>query len=719
MKRIPWSLEEAIILHDAYLRIATKQTSKVNAIAEVSQRLRKIAEKSGIDIDEKFRNINGITMQLSIMEYVMTDGQRGLGHPPKVFKEAAELYESDFQRYTGILLRGYNVNNDNKGNGNIEHLIKSFIGWMIDNGHAEATVRGYISAIVGAERYASEHSLEYDCIITDNLNVCTCSVEGLLHDSEFMKYNDDQQRRFSAAMKKYLLFLQQTEGHYETENDHIVVSTDSKTSSSRSKANPEDEQLSIPENVKARYGAVLEEYFSDDGYQLGRAIVRARFKRYYFDTYGENVSEPDEMIDKIISAIGDVRDGRAFPKQSEDQYDIINQIISEMTELFKSGVTAIYAEAIYDKYRQKLADDLHLYNSEALSELLLSKTVGQFQRHRKSYFSPIGVAGDAEADLQRIVSDFHVPTSREEIHKEAWFIPYDKMKYMLSLYKAFINMNEGRYLYAPNLPISADELKELIQLISAELEYRTYITDVELQAIIEKNLPGFVINIEGLYEKGVRDCLGYLLRDYFSFNGPIITKAGIELRMADVFKEFAKFHEELSLSELESFASEMNIPIYWDDVLSEMIRVSEDRMIRNDFINFDIDAIDSLLESMCPGDYIPLQEIQLFLSFPNIGYMWNSYLLESYLYQVSKKFHLLHVSFGKKGAYGAMVKNTAPYQGYRELAIEVLSESNAVNSKEAALQYLVDHGYQARRRLDDIDGILKAAKLLKEQKENQ
>ena len=461
------------------------------------------------------------------------------------------------------------------------------------------------------------------------------------------------------------------------------------------------------------------EYFSDDGYQLGRAIVRARFKRYYFDTYGENVPEPDEMIDKIISAVGDVRDGRAFPKQSEGQYDIINQIISEMTELFESGVTAIYAEAIYDKYRQKLADDLHLYNSEALSELLLSKTVGQFQRHRKSYFSPIGVAGDAEADLQKIVSEFHVPTSREEIHKEAWFIPYDKMKYMLSLYKACINMNEGRYLYAPNLPISADELKELIQLISAELEYRTYITDVELQAIIEKNLPGFVINTEGLYEKGVRDCLGYLLRDYFSFNGPIITKAGTELRMADVFKEFAKFHEELTLSELESFASEMNIPIYWDDVLSEMIRVSEDRMIRNDFISFDVEAIDALLESMCPGDYIPLQEIQLFLSFPNIGYMWNPYLLESYLYQVSKKFRLLHVSFGKKGVYGAMVKNTAPYQGYRELAIEVLSEANAVNSKEAALQYLVNHGYQARRRLDDIDGILKAAKLLKEQKEKQ
>lgn len=719
MKRIPWSLEESVILHDAYMRILNKQTTKADAIVEVSQKLRKIAENSGLEIDDKFRNTNGITMQLNIMEYVVTNGQRGFGHPPKVFIQASELYNNNYQTYASILLRGCNVNNDNKDKEKVEHLINSFVGWMMDSGHAEATIRGYISSIIGAEKYASEHSLEFDCIITDDLDLCTRSVEGLLHDSMFMKYNDEQHHRFSAAMKKYLSFLQQTEGHYETTNDHIVISQDSKSLSGRAKSEPEEEQLSISEDVKTKFESTLEQYFSDDGYQLGRAIVKARFKRYYFEIYGTEVPEPDEMIDKIVSAIGDVRDGRVFPRQGGEQYSIIEQIISEMSELFRSGVTAIYAEAIYDKYRQQLADDLHIYNSEVLSELLLNKTVGMFQRHRKSYFSPIGVAGDAEGDLQRIVSDFHVPASREEIHKEAWFIPYDKMKYMLSLYKAFINMNEGRYLYAPNLPVSAEELKELIRLISAELEYRTYITDVELQAMIEKNLPGFVINTEGLYEKGVRDCLGYLLRDHFSFNGPIITKAGTELRMADVFTEFAKFHEELSLSELESFASEMNIPIYWEYVLNEMIRVSEDRMIRNDFISFDIDAIDALLESMCPGDYIPLQEIQLFLSFPNIGYMWNSYLLESYLYQVSKKFHLLHVSFGKKGAYGAMVKNTAPYQGYRELAIEVLSESNAVNSKEAALQYLVAHDYQARRRLDDIDGILKAAKLLKEQKEKQ
>ena len=852
-QRILWTQEEAIVLLDALIKVLNGHLTRSDAEMLVSKMLRRLAMYCGVEIEDTFRNLTGIHLQMLTMEYIYTDGKSGLKKAtmPKLFQDVVDLYNNNkdlfYERLRGIssMENGYNVFewnipvslsytrpvkctycndlledvsswkdvycgivsrlytdypdqiasliNTNITTGvrldladpmrvldmispfkisdfifletnysatdiavklkkfldvcNVDYqnvviyydrkmdaeklervtsavesysvLEKRFIDWMVSSGNAQRTAQSYTSSIRSAERYASKHSFTYSTILTENLQLCEKAVDALLQDAKFKEYDIQQHRRFSAAMKKYVSFLQQTEGHYEATNDRIGILSDSKSSSGQTKEVSEGEQLSITENVKIKYESILEQYFFDDGYQLGRAIVRARFKRYYFETYGIEMSEPDEMIDKIIFAIGDVRDGRVFPKRSKDQHDLIDQIVSEMTELFRSGVTAIYAEAIYEKYRQKLIDDLHIYNSEVLSELLLSKTVRVFQRHRKSYFSPIGVAGDVEGDLKRIVSSFHVPTSREEIHKEAWFIPYDKMKYMLSLYKAFINMNEGRYLYAPNLPVSAEELKEIIRLISAELECRTYITDVELQAMIEKNLPGFVINTEGLYEKGVRDCLGYLLRDHFSFNGPIITKSGTELRMADVFKEFAKFHEELSLSELEIFAAEMNIPIYWDNVLSEMILISEDLMILNDFISFDIDAIDSLLESMCPGDYIPLQEIQLFLSFPNIGYMWNSYLLESYLYQVSKKFHLLHVSFGKKGAYGAMVKNTAPYQGYRELAIEVLSESNAVNSKEAALQYLVNHGYQARRRLDDIDGILKAAKLLKEQKEKQ
>ena len=79
------------------------------------------------------------------------------------------------------------MNNNNIDKVKAEHLINSFVGWMKDKGHAEATIRGYISSIIGAEKYASEHSLAFDTIITDDLDLCTRSVDGLLHDPKFMK----------------------------------------------------------------------------------------------------------------------------------------------------------------------------------------------------------------------------------------------------------------------------------------------------------------------------------------------------------------------------------------------------------------------------------------------------------------------------------------------------------------------------------------------------
>lgn len=705
MKRVPWNLEEAVILHDAYMRVVQGKITRSDAIGEVSVKLRALAEASGIEIDDKFRNKNGIGIQLSIMEFVLTNGQRGLGHPPKIFIKAAELYNTDMRAYENILKRSNIVNNDTCLSRNCIDLQAEFVKWMTDNGHADATARGYASSVRRAERYASEHSFLYSTVMTDDSDLCQKAVDCLLQNDEFLMYDKEQHYRFSAAMKKYLLFLQQS-----SNIRNLIDSSDNDSSN--------EENVEISPELSIQYELILGEYFSDDGYQLGRAIVRARFKRYYEDVFECSVSVPDKILDEAISKIGDVRDGRVYPRQGDGQYELIDQIISEMTALFDNGVSAIYTEAIFEHYRQELAESLQIYHYDALNDLLLKRTAGKFQWHRKTYFALNGNTANTEVDLQRIVSSFHSPVSREEIHVKAWFIPYDKMKYMLSLNKAMINMGEGTYLYAPNLPVSTDELNKLIQLISAELTYRTYITDVELQKLIEQNLPGFVINTEGLYVKGIRNCLGYLLREHFSFNGPIITKAGKELRMTDVFSEFAKYHERLDLSELETFAAEMNIPIYWDSVLGEMVRVSEELLVRKDFIHFDTEAIDAVLETMCTGDYVPLKEIELFLSFPNVGYMWNHYLLESYLYQASCRFRLLHVSFSKKGVYGAMVRADSQYQEYRDLVVDILSEANALQSSANALQYLVDQGYQARRRLDDIEQIVKSAKLLKEQKEN-
>ena len=706
MMRVPWSIEEAVILHDAYMQIIHGAITRKKAIMDVSEKLRKMAESKGITIDEKYRNPNGIAIQLSIMEYVITDGQKGIAHPPKIFKDAADLFKHNYDEYQAVLSRGNIVDNDKLNTRMDSDIRNEFESWMSQNGLSHTTARIYGSSVKAAEKYAVEHSFAEHTLFTFDKEKCQRTASLLLQNEEFTEYDRDQHHRFSASIRKLLQFLGIEEPDF-----------------SMKKVQPEkkpEPAIDITPETKEQYEKILLDFFAENGYQVGRAIVRGRFKRYYQDTFDCPVAESDEMIDQILTQVGKLRDGRVYPKQEDNTDDqLIASILNETKSLFDEGISAVYVESLFDKHRQELADQLRIYSAESLASVILEHTQGQYQIKWNSHFTPVGKTADVENDLQKIVAEFHEPATREEIYEKAWFIQYDRMKYLLSTNKALINMTEGKYLYAPNLPITAAEQKRLIQLLTSELQSRSYLTDTDLHALIQQNLPSFAINTAELPARGVRDCLGYLLRDYFTFNGPIITEKGKVLKMADVFAEYARYHEELSLNDIEDFAAEMNTPIYWDSVLNEMIRVSKTRLIRKDQIQFDVQAIDETLDGLLDGDYATLKDVGLFYCFPNIGYAWNHYLLESYVYLASEKFQLFHVSFGKSDTCGVIARKDSDFHDYHDIVVDALSGSQALQSKDSALQFLVDNGYQSRRRLEGIERILQEAKLLKEKKENE
>ena len=527
----------------------------------------------------------------------------------------------------------------------------------------------------------------------------------------FRKLNAQQHNRFRAAVSKLVA--------YRSSTGTITAHTRLEEKLPELKAvEPVIKPQGIPEETRIRYTEILSEHFGEDGYQTGRPIFHGRFKRFYVEKYGCPPAETDNRIDEIMSMVGTKRDDRVFPKQDDSQNDLVMEIVSDVLSAFDSGATAVYIEAVYDKYQQPLADNLHIYNQDALASLLLGHANGKYIQ-RYSFLTNNWSGANAQEDLLRIMKTFHQPQNYAAIHEKAWFLPYERMKTILVTTASIVNVAAETYFYAPNLPVSAAELAYLSSLMNEELSYHSHITDVRLMQLIAEKCPSIAINTDGYTTYGLRNCLGYILRDQFAFNGPIITLKGKELSMADVFTEFAKDHEVLSVDELSALSNEMNIVIYWDSVLSEMIRVSATELVRKDQIKFDVEAIDEILDGICPGDYIPLPEVNLFLYFPNIGYPWNSYLLESYLFSCSKKFRLLHSSFIKTGVYGAMVRKDADVPDYRYLLVDVLSKSNALDSTKEALQYIVDKGYQQRRRYEGIEAVIQEAKLIKEQREKQ
>lgn len=589
---------------------------------------------------------------------------------------------------------------------------KQFISWMQQTGSATCTIRSYVSAIGQSGKAANEYCIcDTDLFLIEDANKLQQILENLLKNSAFRDLNAQQHNRFRAAVSKLVAYRSSAEiiiAHPRPEEKLPELKT----------VEAVIKPQSLPKETRIRYTEILSEYFGEDGYQTGRPIFRGRFKRFYAEKYGCLPAETDGRIDEIMSMVGIKRDDRVFPKQDDSQNDLVMEIVSDILSAFDSGATAVYIEAVYDKYQQSLADNLHIYNQDALASLLLAHANGKYTQ-RYSYLTNNWSGANVQEDLLRIMKTFHQPQNYTAIHEKAWFLPYERMKTILVTTASIVNVAAETYFYAPNLPVSADELAHLSSLINEELSYHSYITDVRLMQLIAEKCTGIALNTDGYTTYGLRNCLGYILRDQFAFNGPIITLKGKELSMADVFTEFAKDQEVLSVDELSALSNEMNIVIYWDSVLSEMIRVSATKLVRKDQIKFDIEAIDDILEGMCPGDYVPLPEVNLFLYFPNIGYPWNSYLLESYLFGFSRKFRLLHSSFIKTGVYGAMVRKDEDISDYRSLLVDVLSKSNALDSTKEALQYIVDKGYQQRRRYEGIETVIQEAKLVKEQREKQ
>ena len=106
MKRIIWDEEEAALLVDTYRRIEATPSQKNELLHQLSDVLRKRAISKGLEIDERFRNFNGMKLQYELLRYLMTDGEQGLSeNVAKTIAEVADFYRFEPENFVYILHR--------------------------------------------------------------------------------------------------------------------------------------------------------------------------------------------------------------------------------------------------------------------------------------------------------------------------------------------------------------------------------------------------------------------------------------------------------------------------------------------------------------------------------------------------------------------------------------------------------------------------------------
>lgn len=628
--RIPWNEYETAILISACAAYIAGECTKKDAIKNVSRTLRQRAKNCGIEIDDVFRNENGIAMQFMLVHELITNERCGLRGASKMFVDMVELYKNDKVRFQKILAEARNTVEDNKADS------EQFVASLSEN--------------------------------DKNVNIQIMDI-----DKEDKQVYDSDEGDYSAAKCLREVSL-----------------------------NEEEKQLAL----------ILEEDY-ENGFRINSAIDRDRIKVYYHERFGRKIQLSDEQILALLKKAGVVREGRIYKKQDNEGIDLLRQIFNNVMSVFEYGATCVYPEAVYYKYHIELEEKMQIYDAEFLGHTLIEMSFGKL-RKKKTFLCLKDRQADLENDVLKILKNSPMPMTYADIQKIMWYIPLDKIKHMLAVSKSIVQVEQETYFYALNLPMNEEEITEINRLIHCELENKMFITDSELRRLIDDKCPGISINTSEFTTYGLRNCLGYILRDAYSFNGAIISSLGKELSMAEIFAKYCGEREQITIEEIKALASEMNTAIYWDSIRDETIRISDEIFLRQDKVDFDVDMIDKVLNTLCDGNYVALENIGLFMHFPTLSIPWNGYVLESYVYKYSKKFKLLHASFSASGFCGAMVRKESGIEDYRALIVDVLANTNEWDDINTALEFLVNQGYQQRRKYADIGKVVHKAKLLRE-----
>ena len=835
--RIPWDIEEAVLMLDMLLKSLDGKLTRKEAIRQVSEKLRRRAVNRGIEIDDIFRNENGITFQMSALEVAYTGRKTKLKQPTKLFVETVNLYRNNRELYEEILkeaenvveptsvqdefcsylsmqmptfqlsdaylmlsdiesfclkrkilqnklfettdletikrvvqtvdsnrvfrftykqnlkkmstvihayytfLKSYKPDEEKEAKLIIQEAIPSlpdadsmkqkddavspqdisvpatektkltdleerqkFNDWMLSSGMSKATIASYMSSFGQCVKSVANYKLcETSLWNVSNAEDASHIYDQLFGISEFYEYNKQQHNRFSAAFRKFI--------EYRSGGSPASLKPSQPARFAIEKM-PTRRQENDP--VLIRYKELLDKYFQK-GFRMESSLDMKKLRRFYQEQYGAELSDEDDLVCQGISSVTILHDGKAYLPDSMLSQEKKEKLLQYIEDRFSSGCDAIYYGALFTEFEEAFQGE-RIYTPEMLKTYLSYINKGNYVLQRSYLAKDYTVQMNPEDDIREYLKEAAGPVEVERLAAELSYIPEQKIKFALSTNNDFIWNATGEYFYEDCVHFSNSELEWISQFILDGIEERDFVTGNELVEAVEAHFPDIKEMYQWITPVGMRNVIGYKLNDRFSFNGNIISKYGEDLSMAEVYAKYCRKHSRFTLDELNVLKQELGSTIYFDEIYANSLRISQNEFVSQDMAQFDVEATDEAIGRICTGQYMSLQEIRDFGTFPYAGYPWNEYLLEHFVANYSQKFMLLHIGFSANVCAGAIVKQASSFKDFNDLLVDILANSNIVLDEDSALEYLRQQGYIARRRYSDIGRIVTEAKVVRSKK---
>lgn len=836
--RIPWDIEEAVLMLDMLLKSIDGKLTRKEAIRQVSEKLRRRAINRGITIDDIFRNENGITFQMSALEVAYTGRKTKLKQPTKLFVETVNLYRNNRELYEEVLKEAENVvesksvqdefcsylsmqmptfqlsdgylmladierfclerkilqnklfettdletikrvvrtvdsnrvfrftyKRNLKKMSTVIHAYYTFLksyksdgekkevkptiqgeipssldtdimkqmnetvgrqaisvptiertkltdleerqkfnDWMLSSGMSKATITSYMSSFGQCVKFVANYKLcETSLWNVSNVIDASHIYDHLFGISEFYEYNKQQHNRFSAAFRKFI--------EYRSGGSPASLKSSQPTRFAIEKM-PTRRKENDP--VLIRYKELLDKYFQK-GFRMESSLDMKKLRRFYQQQYRVELSDEDNLVCQDIGSVTILHDGKAYLPDSMLSQGKKEKLLQYIEDKFSSGCDAIYYGALFSEFEEVLQGE-RIYTPEMLKTYLSYINKGNYVLQRSYLAKDCTVQMNPKDDIREFLKEAAGPVEVEQLAAELSYIPEQKIKFVLSTNNDFIWNTTGEYFYEDCVHFSNSELEWISQFILDGIEERDFVTGNELVEAVEAHFPDIREMYQWIAPVGMRNVIGYKLNDRFSFIGNIISKYGEDLSMAEVYAKYCRKHSRFTLDELNVLKQELGSTIYFDEIYANSLRISQNEFVSQNMAQFDVEATDEAIGRICTGQYMSLQGIRDFGTFPYAGYPWNEYLLEHFVANYSQKFMLLHIGYSANMCAGAIVKQASSFRNFNDLLVEILANSNIVLNEDSALEYLRQQGYIARRRYSDIGRIVTEAKVVRSKK---
>lgn len=565
-------------------------------------------------------------------------------------------------------------------------IIDEYIKWLAtEKGLSESTSRGYGSTLRVANLKVQEMGLLNGGLFDEADEKLKEVIGNILSDSDFSQYNAEQHNRFSAALNAYLMF---------------------KTGESVSgirvrKRNKSQETIVCPNNLKT----LLRKKFPY-GIRVDSEIDIIKLKNFA-EMFEVSLPDNDELLKAQIAAGGISFEGKIYFVSDE----VYNDIIQKIDDIFAEGFSVVYYEELLGKNFDWF-DDKHISSWEFLREILDKKSDDLFigKNFLRKSAKRINEADAVAIEMESVWGDDVIHTY-DEMYERLPYIPDEKIKFYLSYCKKFVWSTHETFAWIDKIIVTEEENQSIIDYVKAECELNGHasIANVPLGNIEEEN---YQISLTALY-----DAIYHLiLKEEFALNGKILTKKDSEIDALTLARAYCSERGECGLAELNDYVVSINgtenRQITFRAAYDQMIRLDEYKFIADDRVNFDIDAIDSLVEQMIKSEFTSIKSIATFIMFPDCGQTWTHYLLESFCYRFSKKFRLEVINFNDRNA-GIIARKEVNLSYVDMLAVAAIRSGLDLRT-DIIGEYLYNNGYIARRRGTILNNTVERAKQMKE-----